>query len=189
MFAVEIGVDRQRERREGDDDVELEPVDQRLERPESRPLFRAIAHRRGPAEREQRPQMIAVQEVPQQQPVAAFEVRVGARFLVGRNRGEIRLGGAPASNEGDAWAPGGICSAGGVCAAARCWRAMRRGQEVLAAILAFMSQREPRGRRRSFFFARHGPPSALPNATTARETALAGGPDPSRLARRAAYRR
>jgi hypothetical protein len=92
VLAVKVGVDGPRKRGDREHDVELHPVDQRLQRTFARPFLSAIAHGGRPAEGEQAPQDDrAVEKNPELQPVPAFEVRVGAGSLVGRNRGQVGI--------------------------------------------------------------------------------------------------
>ena len=77
-----------------DDNDELNPVDRRLQRPEAGDALGQIAHARGPAETQQQPHGDrARKEVPQEQPVAAFEIGVGTGAARGRHLGQIGFDG------------------------------------------------------------------------------------------------
>ncbi len=87
-------VELKRKAEERCDDEVLSPVDEGLQPAEAGDAYGEVAHFCGPAKVEQEQHdRGGVEEIPEDEPVAAFEVGVGAGFGSGRHHGHVSFGG------------------------------------------------------------------------------------------------
>ena len=94
VLAEIVFVNRERKDEDGGEHEVLQPVDESVHRFETSDALRQIAHAGRPAQiQQQQRDRGSVEEVPEDQPVAAFEIGVGAGRFVGRNLREIGVGG------------------------------------------------------------------------------------------------
>ena len=93
MFANIAFIDGERKLDEGRDDQEFDPDDEGLQRTEAGEAHGEIAHAGRPAEMQQQPVgEQGHQEIPEDEPVATFEVGVAASASGGGNLREVGVG-------------------------------------------------------------------------------------------------
>ena len=94
VFAEIIFVNRERKNEDGGENEILQPVHERVHWLETSDAFRQIPHAGRPAQiQQQQRDDDSIKKIPENQPVAAFEIGVGTGRLVGGNLRQISIGG------------------------------------------------------------------------------------------------